>query len=183
MSDFGPAIAFTRQEEGGYADDDTRAPAPPTGEVVNRGLTHWFLRSVGYLAPLPRNIPATPQEKLLIKNMSLDTTEKLYQEYFWNAYRCGEIASQPVAGKYFDLSVNDGPGEACLILQRAVNEALPRTTIATDGIIGQATIAAANECDPMTLLSCIREQGEKYYNEIPDPDNTKAAWIARLNRG
>lgn len=210
MAEFEPAIAITLRHEGGYADDDTRradhvaayrrshpgaseeeasAGYTPTGEVVNRGITHWFLRSVGFLAPLPRSIPATAAEKLLVRNLSVDTTEKLYREYFWRLYRCGDIADQGVGAKYLDICVNTGPEEGALILQRAVNSvpidgALP---IAVDGSIGPLTIGAANRLDPAALMAAIRIEGAAFYEELGQQNPAKyppyivAEWIDRLN--
>lgn len=197
MSDFAPALAITLQHEGGYADDDTRrASLPtaaqravyiPTGEVVNRGLTHWFLRGVGFLPPQPRSVPCSDSEKSIVRGMTLAATTGLYAEYFWTAYRAGQITDQTVAAKYFDICVNTGGKEACLILQRAINSAMgwPPGTVAVDGAIGPLTIAAANKCDPATLMDWIRKDGQAFYQEAMQADPALAPdypnWIRRLN--
>ena len=189
MADFNLAIPFTLAHEGGYFFN------PVTGECVNRGLTHWFLRGVGFLAPLPRSVPATDAEKLIVQNLSLATTDTLYYVYFWKPNRCGEIQDQNVAAKFFDLCVNTGSQEACLILQRAIHQAIPldeqhftlASAVTTDGEIGPKTLAAANVCDPAALMAAIRSEGSSFYDEVGQQDAAKwppsevAAWKARLN--
>lgn len=182
MANFGPAIAFTLQEEGGYSDDQTRAPLPPTGEVVNRGLTLIFLRSIGYLGNPAATGPATPAEIETIKAITVPTAQSLYLEYFWKPYRCGEIDDQACAGKYFDVCVNTGPREGCLILQRAINSAVGVQVISVDGVIGPMTIAAANNCVADKLIGWIREEGAAFYNQA-QPASRRAGWLARLAKG
>jgi lysozyme family protein len=177
VSEFGPAIAITLAHEGGYAF------VPATGECVNMGLTHWFLRSIGYLGDPPASGPVTESEKATIRGLSESLAKGLYQEYFWKRYRCGEFDNQDIANKYFDLCVNTGPRETCTILQRAINSL--SHSLVEDGLIGTVTLAAANECDPVTLLAEIREQAEDFYRalakEKPELANRLDGWLVRLN--
>lgn len=191
MSEFGPAIQKTLAAEGGYVDRSAT-----TGEVVNMGLTCEFLRGIGFLGNPPASGPCTEGEKQVIKSLSVVIAMQLYDKYIWEPRLCGKINDQTVAAKFFDLSVNEGSAkiagrwvpEATVVLQRAINDARASSQdapLVVDGIIGPATIAAANACDPAILMASIRSEGAAVYFEIdianPQDDQFLHDWLARLN--
>ncbi len=72
--------------------------------------------------------------------------------------RIGEIADQPVATKLLSYDVNEDPERATEALQRAINQALSASPVAVDGKMGPFTVAAANRCDPVSLLDAFKLQ-------------------------
>lgn len=177
MSNFSEAIQKTLTSEGGYT-------LEADGEPVSMGLKLQTLRSWGYLGNPPASGPATPHEIVAIKGMSVTTAMQLYKSEIWDKYRCGEIEDQDVASKVFDLVVNQGSGEATMILQRAVNEMLGNV-LTVDGIIGPQTVTMVNECVPTLLLAAIRAQATKVYTAIaaahPELEGELQGWLARLS--
>jgi lysozyme family protein len=209
VAEFSPAVTLTLQHEGGYNYN------AKTGECVNRGLTHWFLRAIGRL-PIPPLPLSTHYEleraKLLapdvspvrmardveievVRGLTLDATEELYQQYFWEPIFGEQIEDQEGANKLFDLAVNSGIVQAVKFFQRAVNTLRPEASLKVDGYLGPKTIAAINACDPVALLGhragadsvgCgVRGQAEQFYlalaKEYPEDQAALPGWLARLD--
>ena len=71
-----------------------------------------------------------------IKNLTKKEAVDIYRRDFWDACRCDEI-NWPLNLYLFDSAVNQGVGTAITTLQRTLGVRL-------DGVIGPATLAAAN---------------------------------------
>lgn len=179
MAEFASAIEKTLAHEGGFF--HSRA----TGECVNRGITHWFLRSIGYPGfqnGVPRDVPASSAEIQAIKGLTIDETKALYLAHFWNRNRLSEIKDQALAEKVFDLEVNTGQGVR--MLQQAINIIVPVGELAEDDAMGPNTLREANRVDPQDLLEELRHIAEKRYRVIAMKDPKLApnlrGWLARL---
>ena len=71
-----------------------------------------------------------------IKNLTKKDAVDIYRRDFWDACRCDDI-NWPLNLYLLDCAVNQGVGAAITILQRTLGVRL-------DGVIGPATLAAAN---------------------------------------
>ena len=92
-----------------------------------------------------------------IANLTRDEAIAIYQRDFWQT--SWDQLDKRVAAKVFDISVNCGLVWGPKILQRALG-------VSDDGIVGPATIAAANKTDTDTLLQAMCDQMEKHYEAI-----------------
>ena len=128
MAKFELSIDTILKHEGGYVND----PDDPGGET-NFGISK-------------RQYPA-----LDIAKLTLAEAKEIYREDYWNY---GEIISQPVATKVFDMAVNMGHGRAHRILQEALQNVGEPVRI--DGVLGPQTIKAANGSEYEELLKEIR---------------------------
>lgn len=180
MAEFAPAVEKTLRAEGGFAH------VAATGEVVNFGVTHWFLRGIDG-SKIPRNVPASMDEIQRVRNLRKDQAVEIYRQHFWDANRCSEIHDQAIAERLFDLSVNTGTGTAAKMLQRAVNVAIWPESIAEDGKIGPKTIAAVNDLtkyDGKDLLNGLKAEAAKHYrrlaHEKPVLADNLPGWLSRL---
>lgn len=166
MANFDLAVQLTLQNEGGFFHN------PVTGEVVNHGITLTFVRDCGY---------CTTADEVYIQNLSVDQAQQIYQKYFWDAYKLGQIDDQDIASKAFDLTVNMGP-VALTLLQNAVNDC--GGTCAVDGQIGPQSVAQINTLDPAQLLAAYRQRAKTRYETIAAADPKVAGnldgWLARL---
>jgi len=106
---------------------------------------------------------------------------EFYEKSFWNPLHLGELASQDLASRLLDCAVNQGPGTAVQLLQKAINAVVTFTgeTLVVDGRLGGATLAAANRYRPQTILDAFRKQRLARYQEVKNP--VPAAWAARAN--
>jgi lysozyme family protein len=179
VANFEIALAKLLINEGGYA------LVPKTGECVNMGITHWFLRNIGWPGMDTKAITkaANPQEIQIIKNLKPEEVRELYKAHFWDYSQIGYIHDQALADKVFDLSVNQGPHQAALELQRAINhDSWPEVSVKEDGKIGHRTIEAANaisRTDALGLLEALRREAKAVYL-VSNPAESRDAWLARL---
>ena len=128
-----------------------------------------------------------------IRNMTPETAGQLYKKYFWDQNRFGSIASQAVANKVCDLSVDLGPGAAIRLLQAAVGLPVSMQT----GYFGAITCVRVNaQADGDVLLgSFVYENGvvtgtgyrgivAQWYVDDVKKNPAKApelpGWLARL---
>ncbi len=173
MSDFGPAVAKTLANEGGYFHNTE------TGEVVNHGITLMFLRSVGILRSAG---PATESDIEFIEDLSVDAATDLYQQYFWDAGNFAALNSQPLADKAFDLAVNMGLRTSVEMLQQALNDI--GIACETDGKLGPETATSCNAANTEMLYGHYILDAEERYQKIaeqhPDLASDLPAWLDRL---
>lgn len=107
-----------------------------------------------------------------------------YKYKFFQAIFGYQIKDQKVANKYTDLAVNMGIQQATKLIQRAVNRVI-KTPIEVDGIQGNATLNAVNECDGGWLVQVICDQAEKFYRELvhekPELAEYLNGWLTRAD--
>ena len=136
MAEFLKSIDYVLANEGGYVDN----PADPGGET-NFGISKG----------------AYPM--LDIKNLTREEAATIYQRDYW---KFDQLASQRVATKVFDASVNMGPVQATRLLQLALGY-LQAGPIVADGKFVPDTIAHANAADEEKLLDEFKARLAKFY--------------------
>lgn len=119
--------------EGVYS-NDPKDPGNWTGGRVGSG----GLKGTKY------GISAAAFPHLDIRNLSYEDAKRIYKREYWDRCRCDEWA-EPIAEAVFDMSVNQGPGDAIRTLQRAAK-------VTADGVIGPITRAAVKRRDLKDLL-------------------------------
>jgi lysozyme family protein len=153
-------------KEGGYTND----PRDPGGE------TKWGISKKAY-------------PELNIAALSREEAEEIYRSKYWIPNRYNEINDQSLANKLFDLSVNWGAKIVNITIQHAyciyANSA-GSATIAADGIVGNATIAALNNLNTtqtemlMFVFCCFMAE---HYNNLPTSKYYLHGWLNRLFDG
>lgn len=149
--------AFTRlvdpEHEGGYSND-----ANDSGGETMYGVTIAVARANGYQGDM-RELP-------------LETAKQIYQAKYWTPVRCDEL---PDAVRYevFDMAVNMGTSTAAKVLQRALG-------VADDGVIGPATLAAAQAADTSGLLRKLYAQRLKSYTSMMSWPSFGKGWVNRV---
>jgi hypothetical protein len=146
-ADFNAAVAVVLQHEGGYLED------PTTGEISKFGLTAEFLRSIGL-----------PHDRDAIRNLTREQAIQIYREHWWERYGFERLQDQRLATKFFDLAVNLGPQRATRLLQQALVRCGAQLEV--DGILGERTIAAANEAPTECVLYHLRELAAEHYRTL-----------------
>lgn len=117
MASFLPAVELTLQHEGGFVDN----PAD-RGGATNFGI-------------LQRDMP-----DVNIRDISQAEAVAWYQKKYWLP-EMGQLTSQPVANKLFDMGVLLSPATAVRLLQRA----LGFSTASQTGQFTPETLACAND--------------------------------------
>lgn len=147
MADFTDAL-FERlmQAEGRVYSDHPWDPGGPT----NRGVTLATARELGLDLDHDGDVDADD-----VRLIDDPTARAVALRAYWDRYRCGQLADQDVAERYF-LGIYNTPLAASLSLQRACRAC--GRPVPIDGAVGPATIAAANACDPRQLVVAFRSE-------------------------
>jgi len=130
--------------EGGFADN----PNDPGG-ATNYGITQ------RYLTNARAKNTALP---VSVKDLTAAQATALYKADQWEAVK-GDAIPPAVALHAFDAAVNEGSGTATMLLQKALG-------IKVDGVMGPATVAAANASALPALLAEFTALRAAHYAEM-----------------
>ena len=157
MASFEAAIQTVLKHEGGLTDH----PADPGG-ITNFGITLPVLRAYGPAGDIDGDGDIDAMD---IRHLTIEDAMRIYDRLWWERYCYGEIRSQWVATKVFDLAVNLGPAQAHLIAQRALRA--NGILVKEDEILGPITRQAMNDADgALSLCVAIRCEAAGVYRLI-----------------
>jgi lysozyme family protein len=160
VSSFDDAFTQLLGPEGGYTNDPKDRGNWTSGQI-----------GVGELRGTKYGISAAAFPNIDIANLTVDGAKLLYQNHYWAPIR-GDQLPPKVASVVFDMAVNQGIGEAGIILQRALG-------VAVDGAIGPQTVAAANAADLKKLMKDIAVRRILYYASLPTWSTYQHSWVDR----
>lgn len=167
MANFDEALTFVLRNEDPHL---TGVVTEDSGGRTRFGVAERFHPDLGddfYLVP---------------RDIALDKARDIYRSDYWRAIRGDEIGNQPVATKLLDMAVNMGARQAIVLCQRAVN-ATATARLVEDGVIGQRTLNAINECDTEELLPHLRDACTAFYQHVatvrPEAQVYLRGWLAR----
>jgi lysozyme family protein len=113
---------------------------------------------------------------------ALRTAREIYRNDYWKPICGDEIEDQLVAAKLLDMAVNTGVRQGIVLCQRAL-KASTTFGLDEDGLFGEQTLAAINECDPALLLVHLRENCEDFYQQLaakrPASQKYLRGWLLR----
>jgi lysozyme family protein len=172
MSDdpvFDAAVAVVLAHEGGFQ-DDPQDPGNWSGGAIGAGVC----RGTKF------GISAKSYPDLDIAALGEADACAIYRRDWWDRLGLARLPA-PLAAKLLDAAVNLGPRPAIACLQRALNA--NGCTIAEDGLLGPATIAAAQSVPADAALTTTRDALAEHYRAIvarhPDRARFLAGWLAR----
>lgn len=152
MTDFDRAFDLVVGIEGGYSND----PLDPGHETIY-GITR-------------RDHP----DLWANGRPTIDQAKGRYRERYWDLCRCGELP-WPLSLLLFDAAVNQGPGPAVQMLQRALR-------VVQDGRIGAQTLNAARRSDLADLVPRYLARRALRYMGTANFDHFGEGWLWRLFR-
>ena len=160
-AEFTPALKAVLAHEGGYVNH----PRDPGG-ATNYGVTQRVYD--GYRERQDRPLQS-------VRHIAKVEVSAIYQRQYWNAIRGDELPAG-VAYVVFDGAVNSGPGQAARWLQRALR------MNAVDGVIGEATLAAArNHPDHDKLIADMLALRMAFLRRLKTWDAFGRGWTSRVN--
>lgn len=162
MSNFDYAIQFILQHEGGF-----QCMRGDSGNWTGAAIGSGELKGTNY------GICAASYPNLDIRNLTREQAIEIYHRDFWRA--AWDQLDKRVAAKVLDISVNCGQTLGPKILQRACG-------VDDDGIVGSATILAANHCDTDLLLTAMSLKLRDHYADIVRRKPEKKQFLAGWNR-
>lgn len=117
-----------------------------------------------------------------LRALTHEDAAAIYRALWWDRYGYGRLSAQDVATKLLDVSVNMGPSRAHSLAQEAAQRCGHPSLIA-DGVLGPASVAAINACDPRAwLMAMCRVQREWYARIIaarPQLEVFRSGWGRR----
>ena len=154
--EFERALALILKQEGGYS-NHPRDPGGATNlGITKRTLAEWMKR------------PVTDAE---VRNLQVADVEPIYRANYWDACRCSELPDG-VDLLVFDAAVNQGPGRAKRLLQRALG-------VAEDGVFGPVTMGKVTHLPRARLIDELVARRAVHYASLQPTFHL--GWFRRLS--
>lgn len=154
--------------EGGFVNDPDDA-----GGATNMGVTISTWKSVGYDKDGDGDIDVDDL-RLLTKD---DVINKVLKPHYWDRWKADKIESQSVANIVVDWVWASG--------KHGITRVQKILGVTVDGIVGEKTLKAVNERDPMQLYFEIKNDRIRFIDEIckdrPANEKFRKGWMNRLN--
>lgn len=147
--------------EGGYVNDPDDSGGPTNIGVTAATLGDW--RKLGR--------PATLEE---VKSVTRAEAEGIALARYWNAMRCDQLPSG-VDIYAADFAFNSGPGNATPVLQSIVGTDV-------DGFVGDKTVAACRQMDPMKLLESYHRSRMAFLRGLKTWPKFGDGWTSRCEQ-
>lgn len=170
--------------EGGYVNDPTDRGGETYRGIARKVNPSWGGWSIidGYKAKtnFPKNLAADNELNMFIL--------AFYKHNYWDILHLDEINNQGIATEMFDVSVNMGPRQAVLFVQRALNllnkNQKSYKDITVDGRMGFNTLDTVNNNPiPDVLLKTMNGLQFSRYVQICDNDPSQEkffiGWLKR----
>ncbi len=171
MADFNTFFPTLLKHEGGFVDN----PKDPGG-ATNKGVTMKTFES--YARELLGEEPTLEN----LKALTDEQAGKIYKKMYWDRVKGDDLEPQELADIVFDFYVNAG-ANASKLLQRTLNDM--GQAIAVDGGIGQQTLTAIKNVNPIELYQRYKQGRIEYYENLVER-NPKLkvflkGWLNRVN--
>lgn len=120
-----------------------------------------------------------------VRFITMDEVREIYWEWYWLRSKADKLP-QPLDLVHFDTSVNMGVGAAGKLLQRSINDCLPKEKwLKVDGVIGNATLSAAKSVDAKKVCAAYIKRRRERYHAIaranPEKQRFLRGWLNRVN--
>jgi lysozyme family protein len=194
MADFMIAYKKTMADEGSYSNDPGDAGQETWAGVARNFWPNWPGWQVidSIKSEYPNDLDGAIQVMAKDTNLEINV-RNFYKEQFWNRFLGDQIASQGVANRMFNISVNCGVGKAMRFLQYCLNALnfSPKIhqNLIEDGVFGNNTFNALStflnsrgKFEP-ELVAALEGKQRVYYLDIAsqNPDQRKfiIGWMRR----
>jgi lysozyme family protein len=152
------ALAHVLKSEGLWSDN----PKDPGGATM-KGITLAVYRE------WKRNPHISKDELKAIPDQEV---HDLYKQLYWDKIRGDELPSG-IDYAVFDSAVNMGVGRASKLIQEAAG-------VATDGVLGQASLSAIQKADTKELIEKFSQLKENFYRSLKTFDTFGKGWLNRV---
>ncbi len=160
---FDHAIRVAFMHEGVYSNDPDDAGGP-----TKYGISLRFAQQLGDLDKDGKlDLDLNNDGVVDIKDIKLiipPVAVKIYKKAFWDPYKCYQFMAKEIAIKTFDLSINMGPKQSHILLQRALRAV--GAHVNEDGVIGPKSLAAIQATSPSALLAALRSEAAGFYRNL-----------------
>lgn len=171
MANFDAYFPSLLRNEGNYCDNPKDSSGGETYQGIARNKNpNWSGWSIidavkkknGLTSPVGQSHwPSLNAE--LVPNATLSASVKqLYRAMYWNCMGLDGVHSQSVAEQMADHGVNAGPVRPVKMVQYLLSTLYDKP-VATDGVMGPATLAALNSVTPSLFYGSLVEMRKAFY--------------------
>jgi lysozyme family protein len=180
MSEFGIAVEYVLENEGGLTDNVQDA-----GGITKYGISYRFLRELDSFTLQKFGIfgELTYQS---VRDLTIDQAHMIYKDEFWAGNNFEEIESQQVCNYVFDMVVNHGQTPGIKMVQRSIWAATKKDFVKDDGFMREPTIGALNSLGEalIPLMMATRAQFCRELVALKAPNEMFLdGWLTRCYRG
>jgi lysozyme family protein len=147
-ANFKPSLAAVLVHEGGYS-NHPRDPGGATMKGITQRVYDAYRKNAG-------------KDQQSVARISDAEIEAIYYQQYWMAVRADNL---PAGLDYavFDYAVNSGPRRAIEHLQEVLG-------VNVDGLMGNVTVAAANDADPRSTIAKLCDRRIAFLKVIRDKE-------------
>ncbi len=177
---FEKAYKKTIKHEGGYANIKSDKGGETYKGIARNYHPYWAGWSIIDREKAKKG-GTLPHNYIINSEVLNNLVASFYRVNFWERLNLGKIYNETLQDIIFDFAVNSGK-RAIVKVQRLLNELFGKNLL-TDGILGNKTARAINNCDAEQLFNAIKLMREEYYNKIAQKGNNRKflnGWLNRL---
>ena len=171
MAQFETFYPLLAELEGGYqAIESDSGNYNSLNELVgtNYGISARFYEDyIGY-----------PPSEEDMKDITKQEAKKIYREEFWDYNYASEIENQDVANTVIDMEINSGNGVR--MAQEVLKNQFEKD-IAIDGIMGNETLGAINNVNPIAFVNEYNFARIEYYMSLGKGE-WLSIWVRRVQK-
>jgi lysozyme family protein len=158
-ANFKPSLAAVLVHEGGYS-NHPRDPGGATMKGVTQRVYDAYRKNAG-------------KDQQSVARISDAEIEAIYYQQYWMAVRADNL---PAGLDYavFDYAVNSGPRRAIEHLQEVLG-------VTVDGLMGNVTVAAANDADPRSTIAKLCDRRMHFLQRLGTWDTFGKGWSRRVS--
>lgn len=108
-----------------------------------------------------------------VKFLADDELRDIYRKQYWDTIK-GDELPHGVDYAVFDFAVNSGPSRAARYLQTVLG-------VASDGVIGQITLRAAEEMDERITINGLCDRRMAFLRGLPTWETFGKGWASRVS--
>ncbi len=178
---FEKAFNLTMMLEGGYANIKGDSGGETYMGIARRYHPHWAGWEIVDNEKAKHG--GTLRNNYFIKNTTLDKLVfDFYHVNFWKKLHLGQVKDEAIQEIIFDFVVNSGK-RAIVKLQLLLSADFEQN-ILVDGIMGNQTVRAINNCNPKQLFNAIKKMRKDFYESIAKKNGKGKflkGWLKRLS--
>lgn len=156
------SLHFSLRWEGGYSDDPFDPGGATMWGITIGTLTRWWRY-------IKKDGTPTPYD---VRSLTVEEKYRIYHTWYWKTCRCEDLPPS-LALVVFDCAINQGPGRARKLLQKAVK-------VKADGIVGPMTMKAIESFDSKVLIRDYCARRAVHYSSLPTVVRFGLGWFRRL---
>lgn len=168
-SDFFPAaLAYLLHDEGGFVDNPYDKGGPTKYGITMATLARW------------RRQPVSVDD---VRSLTPADATQIYYTWYWKPLGCDKLTQPSIPTMILNAGVLFGVGVSAVAAQKAARQAgFP--SLAADGHVGPATVAALNSVDPRRFAAAFADElldrAVRICDEDPRDERFERDWLTRI---